>query len=132
MSYLWIVSVEFNVRINNNIRPLLEYNTIIWNPTLTKHADAIEQIQRSFTKRIPSLSTLSYLQRLNELKLDTLEVRRLHQDLIYYYKIQSINQSFVNAPYVGFNKSNRGSGRHVIRPNSTRSCCVLLISPSSS
>ena len=69
------------------IRPLLEYNTIIWSPTLIKHIDAIEQIQRSFTKRIPSLSTLPYLQRLKELKLDTLEVRRLHQDLIYYYKI---------------------------------------------
>ena len=28
---------------------------------------------------------------------------------------QSINQSFVDAPCVGLNKSNRGSGRHVIR-----------------
>ena len=69
------------------IRPLLEYNSVIWNPTLIKHIDAIEQIQRSFTKRIPTLSTMSYLQRLEQLQLDTLEVRRLHQDLIYYYKI---------------------------------------------
>ena len=69
------------------VRPLLEFNTIIWNPTLKKHIDKLEKIQRKFTKRIPSLCHLPYLQRLNALNLETLELRRLNFDLIYYYKI---------------------------------------------
>ena len=46
------------------IRPLLEYNCIVWSPTLKKHINAIEKIQRKFTKRIPSLSNMTYLDRL--------------------------------------------------------------------
>jgi len=65
------------------VRPLLEFNTIIWNPTLKKHIDKLEKVQKVFTKRIPSLCHLPYLQRLNVLNLDTLELRRLYFDLIY-------------------------------------------------
>ena len=69
------------------IRPLVEYSTIIWNPVLKKHIDSLEKIQRKFTKRIPSLKSLPYLQRLKALNLETLELRRLYYDLTYYYKI---------------------------------------------
>ena len=53
-------------------RLLLEYSTIIWNPVLKKHIDSLEKIQRNFTKHIPSLKTLPYLERLRSLKLETL------------------------------------------------------------
>ena len=43
------------------IRPMLEYCSVIWNPTLKKHIDQIEDVQRRFTKRIPSISNLSYI-----------------------------------------------------------------------
>ena len=50
-----------------------------------------------FTKRIVSISNLSYLERLQILGLVPLELRRLHFDLIQYYKIfnnmTSLNQS---------------------------------------
>jgi len=69
------------------IRPLLEYNCIVWSPALKKHINAIEKIQRKFTKRIPSLSNMPYLDRLKIINLDSLELRRLHFDLINYYKI---------------------------------------------
>ena len=69
------------------IRPLVEYCTIIWSPTLKKYIDQIENIQRRCTKRIPSIKSLSYLERLKYLKLESLELRRLHFDLIYYFKI---------------------------------------------
>ena len=69
------------------VRPLVEYCTIIWNPTLKKYIDLLENVQRKFTKRIPSIQSTSYLERLEFLKLESLELRRLHFDLIYYYKI---------------------------------------------
>lgn len=69
------------------IRPLLEVSSVVWNPVLQKHIDQIEKVQRKFTKRIPSLSTLPYLQRLQNLNLQTLELRRLIFDVTYYYKI---------------------------------------------
>ena len=69
------------------IRPILEYNSSIWNPCLKMHIDAIENVQRRFTKRIPSLSSLPYLERLAILDLEPLELRRLRVDLTMYYKI---------------------------------------------
>ena len=69
------------------IRPILEYNGIIWNPCHIYHIDLIENVQRNFTKRIPSISSLPYSERLALLDLDLLELRRLRFDLIYYYKV---------------------------------------------
>lgn len=69
------------------IRPIIEYNSVIWNPTLKKHIDLLENVQRRFTKRIPSISHLSYLERLAAINLQPLELRRLHFDIVYYYKI---------------------------------------------
>lgn len=69
------------------IRPILEYNSIIWNPTEIFLIDLIENVQRHFTKNIPYLNDLSYNDRLAKLKLVPLELRRLHFDLIFYYKI---------------------------------------------
>jgi len=69
------------------IRPLLEYNTIIWNPSLKKYIDLIENVQRKFTKRIPGLENLAYEERLGRLNLESLEIRRLRSDLVYYHKI---------------------------------------------
>src|SRR5664279_3813613 len=69
------------------IRPLLEYNSIIWNPTHVFLIELIENVQRNFTRRIPSLAAKSYHERLAALNLEPLELRRLRFDLIYYYKV---------------------------------------------
>jgi hypothetical protein len=69
------------------VRPILEYNSTVWNPTHKYLIDQIENVQRRFTKRVPSLSQLSYLERLSILELEPLELRRLRFDLIQYYKI---------------------------------------------
>jgi hypothetical protein len=69
------------------IRPLLEYNSNVWNPTHKYLIDKIENVQRQFTKRITSISHLTYLERLSILELEPLELRRLRFDLIQYYKI---------------------------------------------
>jgi hypothetical protein len=69
------------------IRPILEYNSIVWSPNLVHLIELIESVQRKFTKRITSLSSLSYSSRLNMLNLQSLELRRLLIDLTNYFKI---------------------------------------------
>ena len=48
---------------------------------------AIEKVQRRFKKRLAGLRTLLYSQRLEQLNLPSLKLRRLHIDLIWCYKI---------------------------------------------
>ena len=70
----------------------------------------IEKVQKYFTKRIPSISNLSYKQRLECLKLDTYELRRLYFDMRMVYKIihglidVAFDDLFTFAP----NRSTRG------------------------
>ena len=101
------------------IRPLLEYNCIVWSPTLKKHINAIEKIQRKFTKRIPSLSNMPYLDRLKTINLDSLELRRLRFDLIYYYKILHDLTPHDKNDFFSFH----------LPPTSLRSATPLLIRP---
>ena len=74
----------------SHIRPLLEYNTPIWNPILITDIKAIEKVQRKFTRRLCqkiNIKFSSYTNRLDILKLETLESRRLKIDLTILYKI---------------------------------------------
>jgi len=49
--------------------------------------ELLEKVQRRFTKRLQSLKHLQYSIRLTRLGLPSLELRRLHLDLLYCYKI---------------------------------------------
>ena len=49
--------------------------------------DAIEKVQRNFTKKLPGLCKMTYLQRLNVCNIESLEQRRIKIDLIWMYKI---------------------------------------------
>jgi len=67
------------------VRPLLEYNIVIWSPYKTGDISSIEKVQRGFTKRLPGppgLKNLTYKEHLAATNLDTLELRRLRTDLI--------------------------------------------------
>ena len=69
------------------VRPILEYCSTVWNPSLVKDINALEVVQRRFTKRIPSIRNLTYYQRLSFLGIDSLELRRLRADLLFMYKL---------------------------------------------
>jgi len=69
------------------VRPIVEYNSIIWPPSTARDIDAVESVQRRFTKRLPTLKNLSYRERLKCLNIFSLELRRLHTDLFWCYKI---------------------------------------------
>lgn len=69
------------------VRPILEYNCEIWNPLYLGDVDRLERVQRAFTKRIRGLYNLSYEERLEICKLESLEMRRLKRDVVLVYKI---------------------------------------------
>ena len=69
------------------VRPHLEYAIQAWNPFLSRDKFILEQVQRRATRLISSISDLPYEQRLVQLGLTTLELRRLRGDLIQVFKI---------------------------------------------
>ena len=69
------------------VRPLLEFSSVIWCPYFKNEINKIESVQRSFTKSIFNLRSSTYNERLVNLKLDSLQCRRLKTDLILCYKI---------------------------------------------
>ncbi len=74
------------------IRPILEYNTCTWSPHLQQDIQQVESVQRVFTRRLCQRGNIkfnSYNERLEVLKLETLESRRMKNDLIMVYKIVS-------------------------------------------
>jgi len=68
------------------VRPMLKYCTSVWSPH-NGQIDEQENIQRRFAERIDGLWCLSYEDHLVHLKLDSLRVRRIKQDMIMCYKI---------------------------------------------
>jgi len=58
----------------------------MWSPTAVGQINKIESVQSCFTKRIKSLSNLTYDERLIKLGINRLELR-LRADLLMCYKI---------------------------------------------
>ena len=69
------------------IRPIIDYGDSVWNPSLKKHIQMIENIQRRGTKLVPELININYTDRLKMLNLPTLKYRRKRGDLIQVFKI---------------------------------------------
>ena len=90
----WICRV-FNTRSKHEmlilykalVLPLLEYCSPLWNPSGSGQIREIENVQRSFTRRIQGLENLNYWERLKELNLYSLERRRERYCIIYIWKI---------------------------------------------
>ena len=72
------------------VRPIIEYNCYVWNPTLVMDNAIIENVQKSFTRRAfykCGLPRMSYNDQLQFLDRDTLELRRLILSLCVFYDI---------------------------------------------
>ena len=62
--YRAFVSRDINIRLRAYlvyVRPLLEFNSIIWSPYTIKDITSIESVQRRFTKRLPGFNILYVL-----------------------------------------------------------------------
>jgi len=65
----------------------IEYSSIIWSPYFKNEINKIKAGQRFFTKAIGNLRSLRYSDRLNYLNLDSLQCRRVKDDMIVKYYI---------------------------------------------
>jgi len=65
----------------------LEYNSVIWSPYSVKDIQAIERVQRRFTKNLPGFRIYSYSEQLHRLNLQSVKLRRLLPDLVWCYKV---------------------------------------------
>ena len=99
------------------VRPKLEYNTPVWSPYLLKDINAVENVQKRFTKiicRRCNIPSSSYSERLTKLNLLSLKSRRIRFDLITMFKIinnmSDLNfDSFFEIKYYPYSLRNRSS-----------------------
>ena len=74
------------------VRPILEFNTVIWNSRRLTETKILEKTQRLFTRKVLQRLNIkynSYEDRLKILNLQSLEMRRLHNDLTTVFKISA-------------------------------------------
>lgn len=69
------------------VRPILEFGSPVWNPWLKADKDCIEKVQIKAVNAISGLKGKSYEEKLKEINLMSLDMRRLKADLIQTYKI---------------------------------------------
>ena len=87
------------------VRSKLEYCCPVWNPSKVSDIQALENIQRNFTKRIAGCGELNYWDRLKKLNLMSLQRRRERYCIIHTWKI--LNDLAPNDVSLNFNKHNR-------------------------
>ena len=95
------------------IRPLLEYNSVIWSPSQIGLINSLESVQRCFTKRLKDLHYTSYADRLSILKLQSLEHRRLINDLVMCYNIVHNRTALIFDEYFQFSHNPSSRGHHL-------------------
>ena len=61
----------------------------IWSPCTARDIDAVERVQRRFSKCLRGYIRYSYPERLHRLQLQSLKLKRLITDLLWCYKIVS-------------------------------------------
>ena len=71
------------------VLPRLEYGSILWSPYKKKDIIKLEAIQRTITAKIEGLQGCNYHQRLQKLKLYSLQRRRERYIAIYMYKVSA-------------------------------------------
>ena len=75
---------------NTYVRPILEFNSQVFNPYLQRDIECIERVLRYFTRAVcfrAGLCFTDYVHRLKLLHVQSLEHRRLISDLCLVYKI---------------------------------------------
>ena len=99
------------------VLPILDYCSQLWSPQRKGDIQQIEEIQKSFTRKIPLPGRENYWSRLNSLHLYSLERRRERYRIIYIWKILEgmVPNLTVEKNQVKTTTSLR-SGRHCVIP----------------
>jgi hypothetical protein len=108
------------------VRPILEYACPVWSPQTVNLINRVESVQRWFTKRIRSISNLSYTERLTYLGLQRLESRRLYLDLLFLFKLKC-NLLHLNINDFSLHVSRLHIHRFISVASSSRSYCSFFL-----
>ena len=105
------------------VRPIVEYNSIIWSPVIKHDIELVEKVQRRFTKRLRGFHNMSYCDRLTKLGLHALQLCRLHFDLSFCYKIVFglVNVNFCDFFEFSAITNTRGHKYKLFKPRCTSS-----------
>ena len=112
------------------VRPILEYNSSIWNPhtIYIGNAKALERVQRLFTKRLfyrCNISMAPYSNRLIYFNIKSLSHRRLISDMVLTYKILNVLVD-VEATSIFYTYSSQCRGPLInLRPSKCKSTYYL-------
>ena len=105
---------------NSLIRPKLEYCCQLWCPTQTGDIQGLEQVQRSFIRKISGIQHLSYWQQLKELSMYSLERRRERYTIIYIWRI-------MEGQVPNVSHSEQAGIQYVWHPRRGRNCIVPTV-----
>ena len=98
------------------VRSKLEYCCPVWNPTSIGEIKKLEDVQRSFTRRITGCRELTYWDRLKRLKMMSLQRRRERYCIIHVWKIY--NGDAPNDIHMEFHTNDRLGIKAIIPPMS--------------
>ena len=102
------------------VRPIIEYGNTIWGPHYILDQHSIEQIQRRATRILTGLYDTPYSDRLNILKLPTLQYRRLRGDMILLHRLLHNNIGIHFSDYFTRSfTSTRGHSYKIFKPHAT-------------
>ncbi len=93
------------------VRSKLEYCCPLWNPSKIGDIQTIENIQKQYTRKINGLNGLNYWERLEKLRLLSLQRRRERYTIIHTWKIlnekapNNIGMSFYSSARLGVRAS---------------------------
>ena len=77
----------FKLLFTSLMRPLLEYCAPVWSPIYKKDRKIIENVLRRASSFVPKLKHLTYSERLQKLKIQSMQYRRRRADMIETYKL---------------------------------------------
>ena len=110
------------------VLPILTYCSQVWNPFLQRNILLLERIQRSFTKRIRGLESITYYERLNSLGAFTLTNRRSYADMttvaLYKFLHHHINCTASDAGIVPVSSVTRSDGLRLVQLRPTNLSCT--------
>ena len=92
------------------VRPHLEYAIQAWCPHYEHDKFILEQVQRRATRLITGLGHLPYEDRLRQLGLTTLNLRRVRGDMIQVFKFLTDDSSLGTCNFLKINTSTRTRG----------------------
>ena len=106
------------------VRPLLEYCTPLWSGTTRSNIRAIESVQRSMTRYIFNYRDINYKERLVNLNMLPLTMRRELNDITFFWKCLHDMYSVDLSHYVNFSGSNT-----IHSTRSTTDTAFLMVPP---